>query len=544
MAEMSDSPPSASHDYPTIDPTSFDLIISGTGLPQSLLAAAASSAGKSVLHVDPNPYYGSHFSSLPLPLELNNLYSHLETSGSIPEPSGSFTPVPLELNNLYSRLETSGSIPEPSGRFTIDLTGPRVLYCADELVDLLLKSGASHHVEFKSVDLSLVYWEGKICSVPDSRQAIFKDKSLGLAEKSQMMKFLKVVQTHIESNRNDGSDLNNGKISEMDLDLPFVEFLKKQKLPLKIRAIILYAIIMTDFDQDQTELNNNKLVTTREGIERIYLYTSSMGRFANAVGAFIYPMYGHAELPQAFCRCAAVKGALYVLRMPVSAVLFDKETNNFKGVRLASGQEIYSPKLVLDPSCKIPPSISPCEKTKMPLNYIARGICITSGSVQLGSSNVLLVFPPKCLKEEQLTAVRALQLSSNVAVCPTGLFVVHLSTLCENPILGKEIIKSAINALFINNTNSSENANIQEPTNNETETKPTLLWSAVFIQEIVEQGLESDSVTVCPTPDENLDYRNILNTTKKLFENLYPGEEFQPQNSAKDDNNDEFNDDD
>jgi GDP dissociation inhibitor len=35
-------------------------------------------------------------------------------------------------------------------------------------------------------------------------------------------------------------------------------------------------------------------------------------RFANAVGAFIYPMYGHGELPQAFCRCAAVKGALYV----------------------------------------------------------------------------------------------------------------------------------------------------------------------------------------------------------------------------------------
>jgi RAB protein geranylgeranyltransferase component A len=35
-------------------------------------------------------------------------------------------------------------------------------------------------------------------------------------------------------------------------------------------------------------------------------------RFANAEGAFIYPMYGHGELPQAFCRFAAVKGALYV----------------------------------------------------------------------------------------------------------------------------------------------------------------------------------------------------------------------------------------
>jgi RAB protein geranylgeranyltransferase component A len=41
-------------------------------------------------------------------------------------------------------------------------------------------------------------------------------------------------------------------------------------------------------------------------------------RFANAEGAFIYPMYGHGELPQAFCRFAAVKGALYVRPYPQS----------------------------------------------------------------------------------------------------------------------------------------------------------------------------------------------------------------------------------
>lgn len=44
----------------------------------------------------------------------------------------------------------------------------------------------------------------------------------------------------------------------------------------------------------------------------IWLVTDVNDRFSNAVGAFIYPMYGHGELPQAFCRCAAVKGALYV----------------------------------------------------------------------------------------------------------------------------------------------------------------------------------------------------------------------------------------
>lgn len=130
---------------------------------------------------------------------------------------------------------------------------------------------------------------------------------------------------------------------------------------------------MADYDQDTDCCE--KLLTTREGIQTIALYSSSIGRslclpepfllhfgkhyilllckclieqpinfhlfaemyvvkhvslkylamllkcyiclfcctrFANAEGAFIYPMYGHGELPQAFCRCAAVKGALYV----------------------------------------------------------------------------------------------------------------------------------------------------------------------------------------------------------------------------------------
>lgn len=143
--------------------------------------------------------------------------------------------------------------------------------------------------------------------------------------------------------------------------------------PCGVCRVVLYAIAMADYNQygaDPCE----KLITMREGIETIYLYSSSNGRwislselflvrfgkpyisyyimlfywstfhlsredicnltckilkwhscggiilhvifhhtrFANAEGAFIYPMYGHAELPQAFCRCAAVKGALYV----------------------------------------------------------------------------------------------------------------------------------------------------------------------------------------------------------------------------------------
>lgn len=244
----SSSSSSLQNQYPTIDPTTFDLIVCGTGLPESLLAAAAASAAKSVLHVDPNPFYGSHFTSL----SLASLSSFLELPSSsldsspLPYPptaaedSSSYEAVDLRRLRLYSDVETLGKFPEPSKGFLVDLPGPRILYCADAMVDLLLRSGASHHVEFKSVDATLIFWEGKLCAVPDSRQAIFRDRTLGLAEKNQMMKFLKLVQGHIDSDQcgDGGTAEEDGfvRIPADDLEMPFADFLRSKRLPPKIRA--------------------------------------------------------------------------------------------------------------------------------------------------------------------------------------------------------------------------------------------------------------------------------------------------------------------
>lgn len=119
------------------------------------------------------------------------------------------------------------------------MSGPRVVFCADSAIELLLKSGVSHYLEFKSVDASLIYdaESGNLSSVPDSRAAIFKDRSLGLTEKTQMMKFFKLVQEHLEKE-------NEGLISEEDMESPFVEFLTKMRLPKKIKSYRFpYALI-------------------------------------------------------------------------------------------------------------------------------------------------------------------------------------------------------------------------------------------------------------------------------------------------------------
>lgn len=110
--------------------------------------------------------------------------------------------------------------------------GPRALLSADKTIDLLLKSGAAQYLEFKGIDESLVYEaaNGGLANVPDSRGAIFRDKNLSLKEKNQLMRFFKLVQQHL------GGENEDERISEEDMESPFVSFLEKMRLPPKIKS--------------------------------------------------------------------------------------------------------------------------------------------------------------------------------------------------------------------------------------------------------------------------------------------------------------------
>ncbi|CAI0442036.1 unnamed protein product, partial [Linum tenue] len=250
--------------YPPVDPTTFDLIVIGTGLPESVIAAAASTSGKSVLHLDPNPFYGSHFASLSIPeltsflnsssAPLDSLSSSHAADGATEDPN--FSIINLSCRSLYSDVEISSLSPtlleECSRKFLLDVSGPRVLFCADKAIDLMMKSEASQYVEFKGIDASFIGdGNGALSAVPDSRAAIFKDKSLNLIQKNQLMRFFKLVQGHlrataaaastIDENQNEEGEVQEAAsmISEEDLESPFVDFLTKMQLPPKIKSYTL-----------------------------------------------------------------------------------------------------------------------------------------------------------------------------------------------------------------------------------------------------------------------------------------------------------------
>lgn len=54
--------------------------------------------------------------------------------------------------------------------------------------------------------------------------------------------------------------------------------------------------------------------------------------------------------------------------------------------------------------------------------------------------------------------------------------------------------------------------------------KPTLLWSSVYIQEQTVGVF--DGVISAFMPDGNLQHDNLVDASEKLFQSMYPDEEF------------------
>ncbi|GJZ46807.1 Rab escort protein 1 [Tanacetum coccineum] len=146
---------------------------------------------------------------------------------------------------------------------------------------------------------------------------------------------------------------------------------------------------------------------------------------------------------------------------------------------------------------------------------------------------------------DQATSVRVLQLGSNIAVCPSGMFVVYLSALCNDVLQGKKSLHAAMDRLFSVHTSDTADSSSTDQTDSSdakdsAEVKPTLLWSALYIQDLIEGSM--GPVVTTPTPDGNLNYNVLVGSTLKLFQKLYPDDEFFPE-TINTDSSDKLDDD-
>lgn len=108
-------------------PSKFDVIVVGTGLTESIVAAACSRIGKSVLHVDENPYYGSEWASF----TFDQLKTWIETNGHHTTSSSPFLEHTLEDEES---MEQEPSLPrnEIPDKFSVIFNAEAISYIPED----------------------------------------------------------------------------------------------------------------------------------------------------------------------------------------------------------------------------------------------------------------------------------------------------------------------------------------------------------------------------------------------------------------------------
>lgn len=258
----------------------WDAVVLGTGLKECLLSGLLSVAGKKVLHLDRNPYYGGASASL----DIKQLF---EKFGLDEKPSEE------ELGKLRD--------------YAVDLV-PKFLMAGGQLVKVLIHTGVANYMEFKPVDGSFVYSSkaGKVCKVPSTPEDAMKSSLMGMMEKTRMMQFtLWVAKVKLS----DRASWVAGTISKTKLPLDTMtgeKFLDYWKLEKSTIEFLTHACCLYRDD-------SYKSAPAIEMIKRMHLYLDSKTRFAGMTSPYLYPLYGLGELPQSFARLAAVHGGTYML---------------------------------------------------------------------------------------------------------------------------------------------------------------------------------------------------------------------------------------
>lgn len=496
-------------------PDEFEVVVVGTGLVESCVAAAAARLGHTVLHVDTAKYYGGDWAAFTweglqewraqaglgdqqqdeediseVGLEEGEERVKLadqETITDIRENCSFDCEEPInepstddgdggKEKTVSSRPSeevrwTAEEFSKQSRRFNIDLA-PRLLLARGDMVELLISSNISRYTEFKAVTRVLTRLEGRLEAVPSSRSDVFNTKHISVVEKRILMKFLTGVMQETEE-------------EEEDTGKTFTEYLKLQKLSANLIHFVVHSIAMVP-GESKVEVG---LAATRR-------FLSSLGRFGPT--PFLWPMYGAGELPQAFCRLAAVFGAVYYLGRGLGGLV---TRAGRAAALLVGGRRVRCEKLLL-PRARVPPALLP----PAPHSEIqaARAVLVTRASLLPAEKEQLtfLSLP----QESGAGPVQVVEAGPGAAACPRGLHLIH-ATSKGRPAL--------VQTLQVQNIVKEEE----------------LLYSLEWVQHgsTAPPGTTLPNLWAATGPLPELDCDAALEQAKQIFQGMFPGEEFLPR---------------
>lgn len=325
----------------------YDVIIIGTGLTESILAAACARAGQKVLHIDPNDYYGDLWTNFTFP-RLLEWIDTMKGSGDTPPPSlparnkpatANHAGLPetvqlegserfvqwtksdpvlsnVEVNSYLFDEETAKKLTEQdeaqkpdkeegdsdedsdsddetiywtlerlkSGKtWGIDLV-PRLLYAKGSMANLLVSSNVCRYVPFHCAERIL-------CCLPGNDELVMVPCTRQdicndtLTSLQEKRHLFRLIALIIDSQQNpDMIDVFEGYE-----DQPFIEFLRHKNFTPLLQHFVINSVAMCD-----------PTTPTHEAMENVKKFITSSGVFGNT--PFLFPFYGCGEIPQAFCR--------------------------------------------------------------------------------------------------------------------------------------------------------------------------------------------------------------------------------------------------
>lgn len=298
----------------------YDAIILGTGLTECVISGLLSVKGKRVLQIDRNGYYGGEGAS-------------------------------LNLSTLFEKFQ-AGAPPESFGanrEYNIDLI-PKFIMATGNLTKMLLHTGVTKYLDFKSIAGSFVYKDGKILKVPATPKEALGSPLMGLFEKRRFRNFLMFIDTYNPTNpaTHAGRDLSTMTMRQLYTDFGL--------LP-ETHQFISHAMCL---QLDETHMD----LPAASTVAGLQTYCYSLSRYGTS--PYIYPVYGLGGLPEGFSRICAVHGGTFMLNQEIDEIVF--ENGVAVGVK-AGNQMARAAQIIGDPS------YFPPEKIK-PTGVVVRCICI------------------------------------------------------------------------------------------------------------------------------------------------------------------------
>ncbi|KAF9249263.1 hypothetical protein DTO012A7_433 [Penicillium roqueforti] len=430
----------------TLSDTTWDVIILGTGIYQSLLALALSRSGKKVLHMDSNQYYGGSDAAFSLDeaqqwVEKVNKDTHISPfkDASIFKQDA---PPLSDDTRISPKLASSRA-------YTLSLS-PYFLYARSQLMSALVSSKVFRQLEFMAVGSWWIYAPEQLESendklgaekilyrVPGNREDVFAANHISMKSKRTLMRLLRHIT---KPNEDDASN------EDADMSMSLSDYLaSKFSVPEELHNPLL-SLSLSQLSQHDTSASY--------ALPRIQRHLSSIGHLGPGFGAVIPKYGGGAEILQAACRASAVGGGVYALDTQVNDCLWrtGSEHSEYRFLlELANEGSVQAKYLFTSMS-------DACSKERStPLVEVARSISVVSATFPSlfpltveGApvpATAVLMFPGDTLGSPNSPPVYLQVHSSDTGECPQQQSVIYCSVALPGP-EGQALIESAVDRLI------------------------------------------------------------------------------------------------